>query len=200
MRHKFSALIAAVMAVIILPSALFALPRLAVRKFENKTDNPAVPSSAITDMMISELGKTEIFSLIEREALNYAAEEIRLSQSGLVDPSTMIEAMKIKGAQYSMIGAVTMYFWHEKGGSQLFRSLTGGIPQEKTAYVMLDIRIIDNATGEVIYANNELGSAKRSASVSASRGITRTYGGELEEAARKAVKKHVAEMSRYSQE
>ena len=200
MKYKFSALIAVIIAVIILPSALYALPRLAVRKFDNKTDNPAVPSSAITDMMITELGKTGIFNLIEREALNYAAEEIRLSQSGLVDSSTMIKAGKITGAQYSMTGAITMYFWHEKGSDKIFRSLTGGVPEEKTAYVMLDIRIIDNATGENVYTHNELGSAKRSASVSASGGIMRTYGGELEEAARNAVKKHAEEIMRYEWE
>ncbi|MBQ6971214.1 MAG: hypothetical protein IJP86_02535 [Synergistaceae bacterium] len=198
MRRKF--LVLAFMAMMIFPAELPAVPRLAVRKFDNKTDNPSVPSSAITDMMITELGKARIFILTEREAINYAADEIRFSQSGLVDKSTAIEARKITGAQYSMTGAITMHFYNEKGGNELFRKLTGGIPQEKTAYVMLDIRIIDNTTGEDIYAHNELGSARRSAKVSAKDGITRSYGGELEEAARDAVKKHVAEMSRYSWE
>lgn len=195
MRQKFSVFAVAMMVLILLPLSSYAVPRLSVRKFENKTGEAGVPAAAITDMMITELSKTGIFSLLERESLDYAADEIRLGQSGLVDPSTAIEVGKIIGAQYSMTGAVTMYFYNEKSGNRLFRKLTGGIPEENTAYVMLDIRIIDNETGRDIYAHNEMGSARRSARVSASGGVTKEYGGILEEATRNAVKRHVARIA-----
>lgn len=195
--RKISVLIIAVLSAVVIPSVSCALPRLAVRNFDNKTDDPSVPAGAITDMMITELSKAGIFTLIEREKLNYVADEIRLGQSGLVDPSTAPEVGKIIGAQYSMTGAITMHFYHEKGGNELFKKLTGGIPQENTAYVMLDIRVIDNATGEDVYAHNELGKARRSAKVSATDGISRTYGGILAGATRNAVVKHIAEMKRY---
>lgn len=182
---------------VVIASEAYALPRLAVRRFDNNTNDSTVPAGAITDMMITELNKAGIFTLTEREKLDYAADEIRLGMSGLVDPSTAPKVGKITGAQYSMTGAVTMHFYHEKGGNKLFRKLAGGIPEERTAYVMLDIRIIDNSTGEDVYAHNELGSAKRGASVSVRGGVSKTYGGILEEAARDAVRKHVAEMKRY---
>ena len=82
--------------------------RLAVREFENKAGGD-IPASAITEMMTTELYEAGLFTLVEREKLHYVGEEIRLSQSGLMDESTAPELGKIKGAQYSMTGAVTEY-------------------------------------------------------------------------------------------
>ena len=206
MRHKFSALIVAFMAVIVLPSVLLALPRLAVREFENKTGEAGVPAAAITDMMTTELSKAGIFNLLERERLDYVADEIRLGQSGLVDPSTAPTVGKVKGAQYTMTGAVTLYYYSIKGGGG-FVKIVGGVAGAKTAYVTLDIRIIDNATGEIVYAHSEQGSAKRELQAGGlyykgfgAGGVNGTYGGILAAATRDAVMKHVAEMNRYEWE
>lgn len=62
-------------------------PRLAVREFENKAGGD-IPASAITEMMTTELYEAGLFTLVEREKLKYVGEEIRLSQSGLMDEST----------------------------------------------------------------------------------------------------------------
>lgn len=199
-----------VISVFILPCMSYSLPRLAVREFENKTDEPNVPAAAITEMMITELSKAGIFSLIEREKLNYVAEEIRLGQSGLVDPETAPKVGKIKGAQYSMTGAVTLYYYSIKGGGG-FVKIIGGVAGAKTAYVTLDIRIIDNATSEVVYSHSEQGSAKRELKGGAGYykgfglgGVNGTYGGILAAAVRDSVIKHVAairrEMARYDWE
>ena len=52
-----------------------AKPRLAVREFENKAGG-SVPASAITEMMTTELYEAGLFTLVEREKLNYVADEI----------------------------------------------------------------------------------------------------------------------------
>ncbi|MDR1376338.1 MAG: CsgG/HfaB family protein [Synergistaceae bacterium] len=178
-----------------------AKPRLAVREFENKTSEK-VPASAVTEMMTTELYKSGLFSLMERERLDYVADEIRLGQSGLMDSSTAPEVGKIKGAQYSMTGAVTVYHYHAEGGVLVIPGIVGGAAA-RTGYVTLDIRVIDNETGEVVYAAAKQGKATRElAGFGTGFGgfATATYGGVLASATRDAVTRHVAAMDEYDWE
>ena len=171
-------------------------PRLAVREFENKAGGD-IPASAITEMMTTELYEAGLFTLVEREKLKYVGEEIRLSQSGLMDESTAPELGRIKGAQYSMTGAVTEYHYKAAGGAVPIPGIGGVGGASNTAYVTLDIRIINNETGEVAYA-----AAERGASNQTLGGLVTKYGGFgagkingiLAAATRKAVIKHVESM------
>ena len=173
-----------------------ARPTLAVREFTNKAGG-SVPASAITEMMTTELFEAGLFTLVEREKLHYVGEEIRLSQSGLMDESTAPELGKIKGAQYSMTGAVTEYHYKAAGGAVPIPGIGGVGGASNTAYVTLDIRIINNETGEVAYA-----AAERGASNQTLGGLVTKYGGFgagkingiLAAATRKAVMKHVEAM------
>ena len=79
------------------PFEVFAQPRLTIRKFDDKTEARNAPADAITEMMTTELSKTGIFNLLEREKINYVADEIAFGQSGLVEPSTAQKVGKIKG-------------------------------------------------------------------------------------------------------
>lgn len=47
----------------------YALPRLAVRQFEDRTQEKDAPAGAVMDMMVTELNKAEVFELVERERL-----------------------------------------------------------------------------------------------------------------------------------
>jgi curli biogenesis system outer membrane secretion channel CsgG len=183
-----------------------AKPSLAVRTFENKTDEGSMqaPAQAVTDMMTTELYDSGIFSLMEREKLDYVAAEIRLGQSGLVDSATAPELGKIRAAQYTMTGAVTQYRYNAGGSVVPLPGLGGGGGlAAKTALVVLDIRVIDNTTGAVVYAASESGRAKREAGglVTKYGGfVSGSYGGILAAAAREAVMKHVTNMERYEWE
>jgi curli biogenesis system outer membrane secretion channel CsgG len=184
-----------------LGAAAIGKPRLAVRAFKNKTDEK-VPASAVTEMMTTELYNAGLFSLMERERLDYVTDEILLGQSGLMDPSTAPEVGKIKGAQYTMTGAVTVYHYNAKGGVAVIPGVAGGAAG-KTAYVTLDIRLIDTTTGEVVYAAAEQGKATREGGglVTKFGGFaTGSYGGILATATRDAVMKHVAAMKQYEWE
>ncbi|MBQ3377801.1 MAG: hypothetical protein IJG62_05970 [Synergistaceae bacterium] len=187
MNKKFK--LALILLVIIFCSALSASakPRLAIREFADKTKQGGAPVRAITDMMTTELDRTGIFNLVERENLNYIADELKLSQSGLMDSNYAPEVGKIKGAEFTMTGAVTVYYFHEKKSG--YSSVLGGKAQTKTAYVELDIRIINTATSEIIYSAVQRGEASRS-SKSKGSSSKRTYGGILESATRDAVIQH----------
>jgi len=174
-------------------------PRLAIRAFANKAGSDTkVPASAITEMMTTELLNSGLFSLMERERLDYVADEIRLGQSGLVDSSTAPEVGQIKGAQYTMTGAITVYHYNASGGVVVVPGLGIGAAA-KTGYVTLDIRIIDNTTSEVVYAAAETGSATRDVGglVTMYGGFASgSYGGILASATRNSVIKHVESMKK----
>ena len=176
-------------------SPAHAAPTLSVRVFDNKAGSDAeAPAAAITDMMVTELSKARIFSILEREKLEYIAQEQKLAMSGLMDESTAPEVGQLKGARYSMTGAITVYNYNAKAGAIYIPGIAGGAAAGKTAYVTLDIRIIDNQTGEVVYASAEEGKAKREASgiLSQFGGFgSASYGGILATAARDSVRKHV---------
>jgi curli biogenesis system outer membrane secretion channel CsgG len=141
-----------------------AKPRLAVRDFDNKAESGArVPASAINEMMTTELFNAGLFTILEREKLDYIAEEQKLGMSGLVDESTAPKVGNIKGARYTMTGAITVYHYHASGGFIAVPGIAGAGAAEKTAYVTLDIRIIDNETSEVIYSAAQQGEATREA-------------------------------------
>ncbi|MDR3230931.1 MAG: CsgG/HfaB family protein [Synergistaceae bacterium] len=181
-------------------AAAEAKPRLAVRTFDNKAQRGAdAPASAITEMMTTELFNSGLFSLMEREKLDYVADEIRLGQSGLMDPDTAPEVGKVKGAQYSMTGAITLYFYNASAGVVPIPGLGGVGAASNTAYVTLDIRVIDNSTGEIVYAAAEQGASNQTMG-----GLVTKYGGFasgkfgglLAAATRKSVMKHVESMKR----
>ena len=179
-------------------SAAEARPRLAVRAFEDRSEEGDAPAGAVMDMMVTELDRAGVFDLMERERLNYITEELALSESGLMDPETAPKLGKLKGAQYSMTGAITLYHYNEKAGG-IVLPVIGTASEAKTAYVVLEIRIIDNSTGQIVYTADQEGKAKRE-----SKGFgggykgfyvgqyKKTYGGILGSATRDAVLKHVA--------
>ena len=186
-----------ILCLFLLGSSAFAAdrPSLAVRVFDNKTDgNP--PAAAITDMMTTELFNAGIFSLVERERLEYVADEIRLGQSGLMDMSTAPEVGRIRGAQYSMTGAITLYYYNASAGTIFLPGVAAGLVSN-TGYVTLDLRIIDNATSEVVYAAAEQGASNQTiggiATGFAAFGQGR-IGGVLAGATRNAVMRHVDRM------
>ena len=200
MKNKIAVLIALACLLFIISGSAFAAPyserpRLAVREFENKTDGN-VPAAAITEMMTTELFNTELFNLVERERLDYVKDEILLGQSGLVDESTAPKLGKIKGAQYTMTGAVTLYYYNSGGGVVYLPGVVGGL-LSRTAYVTLDIRIIDNTTSEIVYAAVEQGASNQTlggaVTVIGAFGGGKT-GGMLAAATRKAVEKHAKTM------
>ena len=200
MRRRIVSLALALLCVTLLAGLAFAAPssdrpRLSVRQFDNKTGQQ-IPAAAITEMMTTELFNAGLFNLLEREKLHYVAEEIKLGQSGLVDESTAPELGKIKGAQYSMTGAVTLYFYNSSGGVVYLPGVVGGLLSQ-TAYVTLDIRIIANTTSEVVYAAAEQGAANQTAGgiilPIAAFGAGKS-GGLLATATRNSVIRHVESM------
>lgn len=179
-------------------STVCAIPRMAVNPFEDRTTDKDAPASAVMDMMITELNKAGVFELVERERLDHIAREHKLIAEGLADPTMALETRRLHTAQYGMEGAITLYYYHEKA-SGFVLPVIGSAAIAKTAYVLLEIRIIDNTTSKIIYSSEQLGSSRQDSKGSLGGykgffigGYKRTYGGILASATRDAVLKHVA--------
>jgi curli biogenesis system outer membrane secretion channel CsgG len=184
-----------------LAGAADAKPRVSIKKFVNKTDTSGAnaPADAITDMMSTELYEADIFTIIERERLEEVGEEVRLGQSGLVDESTAPQLGKIKGARYMLTGAITVYYYNMSGGVVGVPGIAGGGAGAKTGYVTLNVRIVDNQTGEVVYSATKQGEAKHEASgiLTVFGGFGNVqYGGVLATATQDSVRKHVEAMKK----
>jgi len=173
---------------------------LAVKPFVDKSgecgENVA---SAIVDMLTDDLVEANIFTILERERMDYVMDEILLGDTGFMDSSTSPEVGRLKSAQYTMTGSIIVFHYNIKGVAVYVPGIAGGGAAAKTAYVTLALRIIENETGEVVYSATQQGEAKREAAglVSAFGGFgTVSYGGILASATRDSVSKHVARMKK----
>ena len=178
---------------IFMNSNAFSRPRLAVLPFEDRSEGKNAPAAAIINMMQTELHKTGLFTLIEREQLNKLLEEVKFGQSGLVDQATAPKIGRQLGAQYYMTGAITLYYYSEEASGFAFPVL-GTSTKAKTAYAALDIRIVNTETGEIVYTSGQTGQATQTSKKSGITGTNyrRMTEGLLSMATLDSVVKHVS--------
>ncbi|HYG64465.1 MAG TPA: CsgG/HfaB family protein [Thermoanaerobaculia bacterium] len=137
-------------------------PRIAVIEFKNKAENQwwyHGGAGAAQDVFVTELFKSGKFRVIEREQLDALMQEKNLSLSGDVDPATAVKAGKLLGVNYILTGSVTEYGVTEKGANTPgFRRLPGVSVGKKEFVAAMNARLIDTATGEIVWADEARGS------------------------------------------
>lgn len=172
--------------------------RVAVMDFRDNSQNGA-PAEAIRDMMVGELSKIPLFSIVERGQLSDIAQEQRMSAQGLTDASTNVEMSQIKAAQYLIAGSITQYHYQASGGVvPVPVPIFGGVAvASEEAHVTVDLRVIDSSTSEVVMTARQTGVANQSQGglVTAYGGFgTGKAGGLLSQATYKAVAKLVSDL------
>lgn len=146
-------------------------PVINVQLFEDKSGSDA-PGDAVTDMLTTELISADKFSVMEREKIIMSTNEQMMADSGLMDMDTTPERGKLKGTEFSITGAITE-FRTDSGAGVLPIPGFGGIAiGSHTATVMLDLRVVNNRTGEVVMAIREKGSSNATVA-----GLATSYGG-----------------------
>ena len=129
--------------------------KLAITKFENATRfGKRRLGENITDVLTTELSKSQRFILLERAEVDKILEQVALSQSGITEGT--LEKIQILDADFILAGTVTHYAVTTTGSSNLFT-------QSKTqkAEVAADVRIIDVRTGEIILSETGRGTAEK---------------------------------------
>lgn len=130
--------------------------RIGVVDFENKSGyGQGRLGTAASDVLVTELAKTGKFVVVERDKLNKIFEEQKLQASGAIDPRTAVQVGKILGLSAMVTGSVSEAGVKKEGSDYLLAS-----SKRQIAEVVVDIRVVDVETGQVIYADSGSGSAK----------------------------------------
>ena len=137
---------------------------VAVLPFDNRVKN--IPQNwylgeGLSEILITELIKSDRFLLVERDAIQDIVKEQEAGMSGLVRQETAVKTGQLSGAQFMIKGAITEFNAEAAGGglSLAFRQgEVGG--KSRTAYVGIDVRIVDNTTGQIYASYNASGTAK----------------------------------------
>lgn len=121
---------------------------LVVGKFENRSNYLQGLFSSNTDrlgnqaktILKTHLQQTNRFKVVDRENMQGIAEEAKLS--GI--------RQQLKGARYTVTGAVTEFGRKQTGDKQLFGILGSG--KKQTAYAKVSLNIVDVVSSEIIYS------------------------------------------------
>lgn len=115
--------------------------------------------AALTDLMINALINSNRFRVFERRKLDaLVAEQGFQHFSGLVDPSTAVQLGRMIGAHFVVTGSITDISRGGGGGVRLGPVGFG----ESSVRVTLTVRIVDVATGEILYSVVEKKKSTRS--------------------------------------
>ncbi|MDD8016865.1 MAG: CsgG/HfaB family protein [Bacteroidota bacterium] len=132
--------------------------RIAVGVFEDRSGSGYNHlGSGVADMLTTALFKTGKFLVVERGELDRILSEQKLGESGLVTPESAPKVGKLLGAELFVIGSVTECGTKENnigGNIPLF----GGSVTKKTARTVVDVRLVNTTTGEIVAAEKKEGS------------------------------------------
>lgn len=138
--------------------------KIAVLKFEDRAPNHWYKydlGQGMSDMLVTELVKSNNFIVIEREMLDKILDEQKLGQTGLLSPNAATKVGKLLGVSAIVAGGITEFGVKDSGGrvgGWALGAATGGLVSglgmtTYTARVAVDARMIDTSTGEIIMAD-----------------------------------------------
>jgi len=129
----------------------------------NSEANPGQVGASLTEQLTTALINTGRFIILERKAMDEVLGEQDLGASGRVNQETAAAKGRVIGAEWLIKAAITEYTDKKSrsgGGIVIGGVALGGTKRE--AFVAMDVRIVDAATGEVIDSLKADGRAKSS--------------------------------------
>lgn len=123
----------------------------------------------IADMVVTELVKEGTYSVIERKALDAVLAEQNFANSNRADASTASKIGKLLGVNVILVGSITQFGTEDKGfslggiGGKLGGFGGGKVGTSKgKANVVIDARLVDVNTGEILAVATGKGESSRS--------------------------------------
>lgn len=153
------------LAVLFLSSALFASDlknlkkRVAVVSFKDKARYGHNIGSGIADMLVTALVESKKFIVIERSELDKIMAEQGLGMSGAVTSQSAAKVGKLLGVELIITGSVSEFGTKKNkigGALSAFSGFNVGVSSE-TARSVVDIRLVNTSTGEIITASSAVG-------------------------------------------
>jgi len=133
--------------------------RVAVLSFADKTDagyswgGTKTAGDGMSDMLITELVKSDRYTVLERTEINAVLDEQNLGQQGVVTAQSAAEVGKMLGAEIVIFGSITEFGYKERSTGGRTRRFGVGI-SSTTAVVATDVRMVDATTGEILAAED----------------------------------------------
>jgi len=160
--------------------------RVGIVDFVNKTSYGAGRlGTSASDILTTELFKTGAFIIVERAQLKRVLGEQALGQTGAVNPDTAVQAGKVLGLNALVTGSISQ-FGVSTAGTDL------GVLKQKvqTAKCVVDVRVVEASTGQLLFAESGRGEFERKATEVLGLGQRAGYDETLgQEALRSAVTK-----------
>jgi curli biogenesis system outer membrane secretion channel CsgG len=156
-------------------------PTIAVVEFKNESGAGWWSGGVgweLSGMLSNELASSRAFTVLERSKIESVLSEQNLAASGRVSGAQGARMGKLVGAQYLIAGTVTSYEENvaDTGGGISFGGISVGGKSE-SAYLAVDLRVIDSTTGAIAYSRTIEGRSKGGGmSLGLSRG---GFGGQL---------------------
>ncbi|MGE3510415.1 MAG: CsgG/HfaB family protein [Vicinamibacterales bacterium] len=180
-----------------LPAHAQGKPRIAVMNFANNSQWNwwgDQLGGAAADELVTQLVKTNKFTVIERAQLQAILQEQQIGQAGLTTPSTAAKIGQLLGAQLILTGSITQFSIER---TQLGIRGIGGAYSKAESKV--DVRVVDTTTGEILLASDGTGSKRMGGGYFKGVRGERTFdAGAAAEALRPAIENVVAEITAQS--
>jgi len=132
--------------------------RIAVIDFEDRSGWGHNIGSGLADMLVTDLVKSKKFMVIEREELSRVLEEQGLGMSGAVTPQSAAQVGKLLGVELIVTGSVSEFGEKKSGlGGSVGKLGIGGKFTKRKARAVVDVRMVNTTTGEIILAEKAEG-------------------------------------------
>ncbi|NOG47282.1 MAG: hypothetical protein HND50_18720 [Calditrichaeota bacterium] len=133
--------------------------RVAVVSFTDKARYGHNIGSGMADMLVTSLVESKKFIVIERNELDKIMAEQGLGMSGAVTPQSAAKVGKLLGVELIITGSVSEFGTKKDkigGGLSALSGFNLGVSSE-TARSVVDIRLVNTSTGEIISASTAEG-------------------------------------------
>ena len=181
-----------------------AKPRIGVAEFNNTATGTYWWGGGVgwelSGMVTNELASTGEFRVVERSKLEPVLREQDLASSGRISKGTGAKVGELTGAQFLVLGTVTAFESNTDstgGGISISGISIGG--KKKSAYIAVDLRVVDTTTGEISFSRTV---EARTKSTGFSLGVFKSgFGGKLKKEkktpAGKAIRAVIVEITDY---
>jgi curli biogenesis system outer membrane secretion channel CsgG len=109
----------------------------------------------LSGMLTNELANSKKFKMVERSTLEPVLREQNLAADGRITKGTGAKIGRLTGAQYLVMGTVSAYednVASTGGGFTISGIAIGG--KKKSAYIAVDLRVVDTTTGEISFTRS----------------------------------------------
>lgn len=107
-------------------------------------------TTAFTNKFVTALVQTRKFDVVERSRVDEALKEVQMTQGGLMDPARAIKAGRMIGADYLLMGEISVF---EVTSHWLQVPNTSRWSCTVTGRIIVDMRIVDSRTSRVVSAD-----------------------------------------------